>query len=137
MKLSLRLLCASLAANTFTGVLGQVNQTVSLGYATFQGSFNPTTNVTSFLGMRFAEPPTGNSLFIVYRSYRLLTVVLGKLRLQAPVPAKPIPGITPALEFPAACPGGGEGQQPTDPSFLQGLNKRQSVSTSEDCLFLE
>lgn len=59
MKTFSRLFCASLLLNALTGAWGQVNQTVNLGYATFTGSFNPTTNVTSFLGMRFAESPTG------------------------------------------------------------------------------
>ena len=36
-----------------------VNQTVNLGYATYQGTFNSATGVSSFLGLRYANPPTG------------------------------------------------------------------------------
>lgn len=36
-----------------------VHQTVNLGYATYQGTFNNITGVTSFLGMRYANPPAG------------------------------------------------------------------------------
>lgn len=39
-----------------------INQTVDLGYATYQGIFDSATGVSSFLGMRYASPPTGVSL---------------------------------------------------------------------------
>lgn len=32
---------------------------VDLGYAKYQGSVNPTTQNTQFLGIRYAAPPTG------------------------------------------------------------------------------
>lgn len=32
---------------------------VTLDYATYQGSTNTTNNITSFLGVRYAAPPTG------------------------------------------------------------------------------
>ena len=34
-------------------------QTVDLGYATYQGTFNSTANTTNFLGIRYASPPVG------------------------------------------------------------------------------
>ena len=34
-------------------------QIANLGYAQYQGSFNPSTNVTSFIGIRFTAPPVG------------------------------------------------------------------------------
>ena len=35
---------------------------VDLGYATYKGVFNQTSNITGFLGMRFAAPPIGMAL---------------------------------------------------------------------------
>ena len=35
------------------------NPIVDLGYATYKGVFNHTSNITSFLGVRFAAPPIG------------------------------------------------------------------------------
>lgn len=35
--------------------------TVNLGYATYQGTFNSSTNTTKFLGIRYAAPPVGES----------------------------------------------------------------------------
>ena len=32
---------------------------VDLGYATYKGVFNQTSNITGFLGIRFAAPPIG------------------------------------------------------------------------------
>ena len=32
---------------------------VELGYATYQGVFNSTSNTTNFFGIRFAAPPVG------------------------------------------------------------------------------
>ena len=34
---------------------------VDLGYAQYQGSFNSSNSITSFLGIRYAEPPIGMS----------------------------------------------------------------------------
>ncbi|KAF7311914.1 Carboxylic ester hydrolase [Mycena indigotica] len=36
---------------------------VDLGYAKYQGSVDPATNITSFLGVRYAASPTGNGRF--------------------------------------------------------------------------
>ena len=33
--------------------------TVNLGYATYEGTFDSTLNVTQFLGIRYASPPVG------------------------------------------------------------------------------
>ena len=35
---------------------------VDLGYATYQGVFNSTSNTTNFLGIRYAAPPVGENL---------------------------------------------------------------------------
>ena len=34
---------------------------VDLGYAAYEGSFDPVSNVTQFLGVRYAAPPTGEN----------------------------------------------------------------------------
>ena len=34
-------------------------QIVDLGYPSYQGVYNSTTNITTFLGLRYAYPPTG------------------------------------------------------------------------------
>ena len=34
-------------------------QIVDLGYTSYQGVYNSTTNITTFLGLRYAYPPTG------------------------------------------------------------------------------
>jgi hypothetical protein len=38
---------------------------VDLGYASYQGVYNESTSITSFLGIRYAAPPTGTSLFLL------------------------------------------------------------------------
>ena len=35
------------------------NPTIDLGYAIYQGAFNATSNITRFLGIRYAAPPIG------------------------------------------------------------------------------
>jgi hypothetical protein len=44
-----------------SGVVATVTSApiVNLGYSQYQGSWNATSNVTSFLGIRYATPPTG------------------------------------------------------------------------------
>ena len=40
---------------------------VDLGYAQYQGSVDIATNITNFLGIRYAAPPVGgSSLWVVY-----------------------------------------------------------------------
>jgi acetylcholinesterase len=50
--LALAALAGAVAADTPAPV-------VDLGYSQYQGSWNATSNVTSFLGIRYAAPPTG------------------------------------------------------------------------------
>lgn len=38
---------------------------VDLGYAQYQGSFNASSNITQFLGIRFAAAPTGGHNILV------------------------------------------------------------------------
>ncbi|KAI5115695.1 hypothetical protein M0805_004464, partial [Coniferiporia weirii] len=107
-----------LASSTliFANVLGYAissPQAVDLGYATYQATLNTTSNVTSFLGIRYASPPSG------------------PLRFQAPTPPSIVRNIQLANTQPQECPQGAFGSAPTSPSRL---NKR--ATDIEDCLFL-
>ncbi|TDL14970.1 sterol esterase [Rickenella mellea] len=82
--------------------------TVILPYGRFQGVSSG--GLTSFLGMPFARPPVGN------------------LRFAPPRPPIQFSGVRQATSFGNACPQ----QATTLPSF----GKRQSLSVSEDCLFV-
>jgi hypothetical protein len=42
-------------------VSAQVSPIVDLGYAQYQGTVNTANNVTHFLGIRYAAPPSGES----------------------------------------------------------------------------
>ncbi|KAF7317272.1 Carboxylic ester hydrolase [Mycena chlorophos] len=58
---------------------------VDLGYATYQGSVDPATNITSFLGIRFAAAPTGDA------------------RFRAPQSPHTVPGVQNATTQPPQC----------------------------------
>ncbi|KAG7095881.1 hypothetical protein E1B28_006570 [Marasmius oreades] len=105
---------------------------IDLGYAKYQGIFNETTNVTSFLGMRYAAPP------------------VGELRWQAPRPPldESSKGVQKADAQPTQCPQALQGAADGNPFVVnstshQGLQKRQGggvaptdTPISEDCLFI-
>ncbi|KAF9447130.1 alpha/beta-hydrolase [Macrolepiota fuliginosa MF-IS2] len=97
------------------------NATIDLGYAKYQGSLNNATGNLEFLGMRYAEAPTG------------------ALRWAAPQLPQATPGIQPANAFPNRCWQAGPGTQPVTP-FPPGSSspkqKRAVPDFSEDCLFL-
>lgn len=38
---------------------------VDLGYATYQGLFNTSANITNFLGIRYAAPPVGEQFGVL------------------------------------------------------------------------
>ncbi|KAL0945392.1 hypothetical protein HGRIS_000886 [Hohenbuehelia grisea] len=117
----LNLFIAALLFNGVRGSITQVSSTpslvVDLGYAKYQGFFNETSKVTNFLGVRYAQEPTGN------------------LRWRAPITPKKISGIQAATSQPSKCFQGNTGQAATNPI---PINQRRaaSVATSEDCLFL-
>lgn len=47
------------------GTYADPPQVVNLGYATYEGTFNSTANVTNFLGIRYAAPPVGKSTTVL------------------------------------------------------------------------
>ncbi|KAJ7675719.1 Alpha/Beta hydrolase protein [Mycena polygramma] len=83
---------------------------VDLGYAKYQGVVE--SNITTFRGIRYGAPPTGNS------------------RWQAPASPAKVFGIQQAVNNPVQCLQGAEGTSPMNP-----LTARD-VEQSEDCLFL-
>ncbi|THV01054.1 alpha/beta-hydrolase [Dendrothele bispora CBS 962.96] len=92
---------------------------IDLGYASYQGTFDSTTNVTNYHGIRYARPP------------------LGDLRFRAPQPPANVTGVQQANTIPPSCLQGVTGRSPTNPFSNQtSLSKRQSGGASEDCLFL-
>ncbi|KAK7461934.1 hypothetical protein VKT23_008365 [Stygiomarasmius scandens] len=93
---------------------------VDLGYASYQGSFDSSTNVTNFFGVRYATPPLGESC---------------ELRFRAPQPPANVSGVQQADTEPPECFQAGRGTSPTNPFSNQTL-KRQSREQTEDCLFV-
>ncbi|KAG7095877.1 hypothetical protein E1B28_006567 [Marasmius oreades] len=106
---------------------------IDLGYAKYQGAFNGSTNVTSFLGMRFAAAP------------------IGELRWRAPQPPRNEynKGIQKAISQPPQCAQAMQGAASRNPFRLNttssggGVVKRQAggpaptdTPISEDCLFI-
>ncbi|KAJ3995089.1 Alpha/Beta hydrolase protein [Lentinula boryana] len=91
---------------------------IDLGYAKYQGAFDSANNVTNYLGIRYAAPPTEN------------------LRWKAPQPpAVNISVVQLANTQPQACLQANQGESSTNP--LENLDKRASASANpEDCLFL-
>ncbi|KAF9064188.1 Alpha/Beta hydrolase protein [Rhodocollybia butyracea] len=90
---------------------------IDLGYAKYQGVFDSLNNVTNYLGMRYAAPPTG------------------ELRFRAPqAPANDDSVVQQADTEPIPCFQAPTGSAPTNP--LEAINKRQSATETEDCLFL-
>ncbi|KAK4936676.1 hypothetical protein LTR66_015304, partial [Elasticomyces elasticus] len=123
--LSLALLASSVAArpqkfdpNPYTNVLrarqAPTNGSgleVDLGYAIYQGTANSTTNINTFLGIRFAAPPTGT------------------LRWQAPqAPPVDRSAPIPATSYAPTCP-----QGPDSSNHIANVNE---MLANEDCLFV-
>ncbi|EIW83611.1 alpha beta-hydrolase [Coniophora puteana RWD-64-598 SS2] len=96
---------------------------IDLGYATYEGTTNTTTGVTSFYGIRYAAPPTG------------------EFRFGAPQPPAHVSGIQQATNEPNSCYQATNGHMPSSPyarsqGSTSALGKRAEPVYSEDCLFL-
>ncbi|KAJ7627828.1 Alpha/Beta hydrolase protein [Mycena polygramma] len=87
---------------------------VDVGYAQYQGHVDTTTNVTTFLGIRYAAPP------------------LDELRFKAPKAPENVTGLQSATTQPNQCFQADNGQSQSNPLSTRDI----SVGTSEDCLFL-
>jgi len=87
---------------------------VDLGYAQYQGTVNAATNITNFLGLRYAAAP------------------IGDLRFRAPQPPVTVAGVQLATTEPNECLQAPTGQSPTNPFEARA----SQVVPSEDCLFL-
>ncbi|KAL0065729.1 hypothetical protein AAF712_007212 [Marasmius tenuissimus] len=90
---------------------------VDLGYAQYQGVFDPNTNVTNYRGVRYAAPPTADS------------------RWRAPQPPANVSGVQQANLDPPPCLQASSGTSPTNPNS-NIVDKRQASPAGEDCLFL-
>ncbi|KAL1751678.1 Alpha/Beta hydrolase protein [Schizophyllum commune] len=106
---------------------------VDLGYAAYEGSFDPVSNVTQFLGVRYAAPPTGEN------------------RWRPPQPPLHEEGILKATEPAPTCLQGLWGVAKSAPAFARGEKTAEktvllhptamyanftTAPASEDCLFL-
>ncbi|KAG1838526.1 Alpha/Beta hydrolase protein [Suillus subalutaceus] len=91
---------------------------VNLGYAQYQGSVDTATNITSFLGIRYAAPAR-----------------IGDLRWAAPQPPSAVSGVQQATTQPDECNQAPGGNSLTNPFESTSVRKR-AISQSEDCLFL-
>ncbi|KAJ7149765.1 alpha beta-hydrolase [Mycena crocata] len=87
---------------------------IDLGYTRYQGIVNTTTNLTTFLGIRYAAPP------------------VGELRFRAPQPPSNVTEVQQATQQPNQCFQTVVGISPTNPFKTRDLE----IATSEDCLFL-
>ncbi|KAJ7664863.1 Alpha/Beta hydrolase protein [Mycena rosella] len=85
---------------------------VYLDYAQYQGVFDADLNITSFLGIRYAAPPTGKS------------------RWREPSPPSKVGGVQLAFSDAPQCYQGAPGTSPTNPVTARDDGQ------SEDCLFL-
>ncbi|KAG7530343.1 hypothetical protein FFLO_05115 [Filobasidium floriforme] len=94
------------------------NSTVDLGYAVYQGSVNPQTNVQSFKGIRYAAPP------------------LGELRFRAPEQPLAAQGIQDATTFGSQCFQQGVGSRYANQTAALTAARAGLNGSSEDCLFL-
>ncbi len=134
-------------------------QQVQLDYATYQSNLQLVDGVRSFLGMRYAAPPTGKSGSISSPVTKPNSIP-GNLRWREPQPPVSISGIQNATAYPHQCfqasIAGSAGQatsnrfrtqrpkdkkrapQPRNRSKRQSAMRRDTDGLSdEDCLFLE
>lgn len=110
---------------------------VNLGYAQYQGTYDPDTNISYFFGIRYAEAPTGEWPGLVgLSSIGVLMSTLGDLRWQAPQTPTTTAGIQQATAQPNECYQAPTGNATTSPYRTSTLQAR-AISQDEDCLFLK
>ncbi|KAI0733810.1 alpha/beta-hydrolase [Fomitopsis betulina] len=91
---------------------------IDLGYAQYQGSFDSSSNVSHFFGIRYAQPPTDD------------------LRWRAPQTPTTTAGVQQATEQPNQCYQSNNGISSTNPYRTSSSIEKRAVSEDEDCLFL-
>jgi len=109
---------------------------VNLGYAQYQGSIDTTTNITSFLGIRYAAPPVGAFSSVCCTQSQLTHQRIGDLRWAAPQPPSAVSGVQQATTQPNECNQASVGNSSTN-SFESTSVRKRAISQSEDCLFLK
>ncbi|KAJ7234481.1 alpha beta-hydrolase [Mycena rebaudengoi] len=116
MHLQKSLACIYVATAVLVAVESQTpGPIIDLGYAQYQGAISPATNITNFMGMRYASAP------------------IGDLRFRAPQPPANVTGVQQATAQPNQCVQATTfGTSPTNPLRTRAA---QIIST-EDCLFL-
>ncbi|KAL1663518.1 Alpha/Beta hydrolase protein [Schizophyllum commune] len=90
---------------------------VDLGYAAYEGAFDPVNNVTQFLGVRYAAPPTGEN------------------RWRPPQPPLHEEGILKATEPARICLQGSCGNAKSAPSFARGEKTAEKVDLLQQLTF--
>ncbi|OAX34783.1 alpha/beta-hydrolase [Rhizopogon vinicolor AM-OR11-026] len=105
---------SSPSPQTPLGGLTSAAPIVDLGYSQYQGSVNTSSNITNFLGVRYAAAPTGN------------------LRWEPPQSPPTTSGVQQATTQPIGCYAGSMGMGPNQAPGSTPL----SDEYSEDCLFL-
>ncbi|KAG9225193.1 hypothetical protein CCMSSC00406_0007024 [Pleurotus cornucopiae] len=92
---------------------------IDVGNAKYQGFVDSNTNISVYLGIRYAAAP------------------LGELRWQAPQSPPIFPDTQSAVTQPPECPQASSGTSPTNPIPKAALSRRATdITFSEDCLFL-
>lgn len=91
---------------------------IDVGNARYQGTVNAATNISSYLGIRYAAAPVGD------------------LRFRAPQNPPVLDGVQQATTEPQQCLQAGSGNSPTNPNPTSSLSSR-ATQDPEDCLFLK
>ncbi|KAG5221457.1 alpha/beta-hydrolase [Salix suchowensis] len=91
---------------------------IDVGNARYQGTVNAATNISSYLGIRYATAPVGD------------------LRFRAPQSPPVLDGVQQATTQPQQCLQAGSGNSPTNPNPTSSLSSR-ATQDPEDCLFLK
>ncbi len=91
---------------------------IDVGNARYQGSVNAATNISSYLGIRYAAAP------------------IGDLRFRAPQNPPVLDGVQQATTEPQQCLQAGSGNSPSNPNPTTSLRSR-ATQDPEDCLFLK
>ncbi|KAF7424781.1 hypothetical protein PC9H_010092 [Pleurotus ostreatus] len=92
---------------------------VDVGNAQYQGTVSPQTNISTYLGIRYAAAPVGG------------------LRFRAPQSPPALPGVQRAATAPPRCLQAPFGELPTNPNPESPLRARAVQPDQEDCLFLK